>query len=340
MKPVIVADCHIPYLQGMLDREATVRYLDPSLITLAAVKDADAIITRTRTYIGRELLQGSRCRMVATATIGTDHIDMDWCREHGIKVANVPGCNAPAVAQYVFAALGHMINRPIAQHTIAIVGAGHVGSIVERWARALDMRVILIDPPRQRAEGGAHWHTLAQAAEQADIITFHTPLIKNGSDATFHLAGQPFFNSLRRRPIIINTSRGSVVDNSALSAALKEGKVRAAAIDVWENEPHLSGELLDLCTIATPHIAGYSLDGKVRATAGAVKAVAEHLGITPEPIVAPEPLAVPAAVRMSHVLQSYDPTADTQALRSDISAFETLRNNYPLRREVTSTSPD
>ncbi|MDE7443038.1 MAG: 4-phosphoerythronate dehydrogenase, partial [Muribaculaceae bacterium] len=244
----IVIESHIPFIRDVFEPYATVEYLDPDDITAESVRSADALIVRTRTRCDAGLLDGSKCRVIATATIGTDHIDLDYCRDKGIKVFNAPGCNAPAVAQYVLSAIA-----PASGKTIGIVGAGHVGHIVEEWAKALGMNVLLNDPPRQSAEQSDSFTDLATIANEADIITFHTPLIKGGQWPTYHLADAQFFNSLRRKPIIINAARGPIVDTQALLHAINTGLVSKAIIDCWEGEPHISPELLSVADVATPH---------------------------------------------------------------------------------------
>lgn len=323
---------HIPFAKGLLEPYADVDYLAPEAFTPESVRDADALIVRTRTRCDEQLLGQSRCSMVATATIGTDHIDLPWCAAHGIEVANAAGCNAPAVAQYVFSSLMAIVNRPLSQHTIGIVGVGHVGSIVERWARQMDMRVLVCDPPRQAAEGGSQWCSLQHVAEQADIITFHTPL----DDTTRHMAGEDFLASLRRQPIVINAARGPVVDTEALVRALDAGQVGHAVIDCWEGEPAIDKRLLDRCVIATPHIAGYSYEGKVRGTRMAVDAVCRHFGLPH--IDMPQQVAAGAAERVKPwmMLPSYDPMVDTRNLKRNPEKFESLRNNYDLRHEVNA----
>lgn len=329
----IIVDRHIPFVEGLLEPFASVRYLAPAEITREAVATADAMLIRTRTKCNTSLLEGSPCRFIGTATIGFDHIDREWCSAHGIVTANAPGCNAPAVAQYVFAALANVINRPLSQHTIAIVGVGHVGRIVERWARSLDMEVILVDPPRQRAEGGDCWHSLEYAAEHADIITMHTPLTREGEDATFHLADSRFFNSLKRAPIFINASRGPVTDTQALVSAIRGGKVSRAVVDVWEGEPEISRELLALADIATPHIAGYSHEGKVRAARMALDALSEAMDLPHIAMREPEPAPVPDIVTLPRIVASYDIMADDKSLRANPDRFEQLRDSYHYRHE-------
>lgn len=335
-----VVDCHVPYLRGVLEPYAEVVYLAPDEITPEAVKDIDGLIVRTRTHIDKHLLGGSRCRFVGTATIGMDHFDRAWTEKAGITTVNAPGCNAPAVAQYVFASLARLINRPIGQYIIAIVGVGNVGRIVERWARALDMNVMCVDPLRQESEGGDKWYSLTEVAEKADIITFHPPLTREGIHATYHLADRDFFASLKRAPIIINSSRGPVVDNLAWLEAIENGLVSHSVIDVWEGEPALNMKLLEKADIATPHIAGYSRDGKIRASEMILNEISKHFGL---PDLKPDsPAARPIADRVSIriVMKSYDPFEDTRALRANPTRFEHLRDSYALRTEVPASKID
>lgn len=330
----IIVEANVPYVRGLLDPYATVRYLAPEEITRAEVATADGMIIRTRTRCDEGLLVGSRCRLIATATIGTDHIAADWCARAGITVCNAPGCNAPAVAQYVFGSLMAVVNRPLAQHTIAIVGVGHVGSIVERWARGLDMRVLRYDPPRQRAEGGSDWATLEQIAAEADIITFHTPLTRTGQDATHHMVDEAFLAGLRRSPILINSARGAIFDTPAVVAAKDAGRVGHLIVDCWEGEPEIGRALLERATVATPHIAGYSAEGKIRASQAALDATTTFFMLPRVQV--PEPAPAPAAhtVSLQGITSTFDPTDLTAALKTAPEAFEHQRNTYPLRREA------
>lgn len=342
----IIIEKNIPFIAGLLDSVARVDYLPPEEITAETMRDADALVTRTRTRCNASLLDGSRCRFIATATIGTDHIDLAYCREHGITVANAPGCNAPAVAQYVLASVltwadarGRIVAPgegilPLSGLTMAVVGVGHVGSIVASWAEGLGMRVLRVDPPRAAADGPEGFSTLDEAARDADVITFHTPLLRSGAHPTFHMADMRFFDSLRRSPLIINSARGPVVDNAALVEALDAGKVADAVVDCWEGEPAISPALLSRAFIATPHIAGYSREGKIRATAMALDALTRHFSL---PAVAPSETVgfdTPLHPSATSILASYDPLADTAALRSAPAAFEQLRNRYHYRPEV------
>ena len=330
-----VIERNVPFIAGLLEPYANVTYLAADEFTPKAVKDADALIVRTRTRCDADLLAKSKCRFIGTATIGTDHIDSKWCEANGITVINAPGCNAPAVAQYVFASIMQLANRPLPQYTIGIVGVGHVGSIVERWARGLGMNVMVCDPPRMRAEGGDHWSSLAEIAEKADIITFHTPLTREGDDTTYHIADDVFFASLKRSPIIINSARGPICDTDALIRALDSGEVSAAVIDCWEGEPDISLELLKRAAIATPHIAGYSHDGKVRATQMILDAITTFFYLPRVTTSAATPKAVARTVKPLAIAESYNPLADTIALKNDPSTFEALRNNYRYRSELS-----
>lgn len=330
-----LVESKVPFMRGMLERYGTVDYVHPDDITPARVRDVDAMIVRTRTRCDASLLAHSRCSFVATATIGTDHIDLPWCASRGIAVANAPGCNAPAVAQYVLGSVAALAEKPLHSYTIGIVGVGHVGRIVERWARALGMRVLLCDPPRREAEGGSGWSTLAEVAEQADIVTFHTPLSRTGRHATLHMAGEEFFKIVKRRPIIINAARGAVVDTPALVRALDAGTVSHAVIDCWEGEPAISAQLLERAAVATPHIAGYSREGKWRASQMALDALTAHFGLEPLQLAEEAPLPVPEAVTAEAVAASYNPLhADTPALKMHPGNFEELRNDYNLRTEL------
>ena len=330
-----VIERNVPFIAGLLEPYANITYLAADEFTPATVKDADALIVRTRTHCDAALLAKSKCRFIGTATIGTDHIDSQWCEANGITVINAPGCNAPAVAQYVFGSIMQVANRPLNQYTIGIVGVGHVGSIVERWAKGLGMNVMVCDPPRMRAEGGDHWSSLSEIAEKADIITFHTPLIREGDDATYHIADDNFFASLRRSPVIINSARGAICDTDALIRAIDNGWVSAAVVDCWEGEPDISLELLKRAAIATPHIAGYSHDGKVRATQMILDAITTFFYLPRVTTSAATPKAVARTVKPLTIAESYNPLVDTIALKNDPSAFEALRNNYRYRSELS-----
>ncbi|MCM1337951.1 MAG: 4-phosphoerythronate dehydrogenase [Candidatus Amulumruptor caecigallinarius] len=332
----VVADERVPYLRGVLEPYAEVRYLPGDAIKGADVRDADILITRTRTRCDEALLGGSRVSLVCTATIGTDHIDLPWCASAGIAVESAPGCNAPAVAQYVMAAI-------LSEHTdptgliLGIVGVGHVGSIVDRWARSLGMHTLLCDPPRARREGSDRFVNHAELLSLSDIISYHVPLTRTGEDATVGLFGPEALAKVKRRPLLLNTCRGPVTATGSLLHGLDEGSLRAVAIDCWEGEPNIDHSLLARAAVATPHIAGYSRQGKLRATAMVLDAISRRFALpklTPAlPVGMSLPAPVPDAVTCHEILSTYDIAADTRALKADPSRFEALRNEYALRRE-------
>ena len=337
-KMKVIVDNKIPYIREVLERLADeVVYLPGKEVTPEIVKDADALITRTRTRCNRELLEGSKVKFIGTATIGFDHIDTAYCQEAGIAWSNCPGCNAGGVEQYVHAAL-LLLQREkginLKQTTIGIVGVGHVGSRVQRMAERMGMRILLNDPPR--ADKGEEGFTdLRTITEECDIITFHTPLIREGRYKTFHLANEEFFRSLKKNAVIINSSRGEVVETEAVLKALNEGQIADAVIDVWENEPNINLQLLDKVFIGTPHIAGYSADGKINATRMVLQALCKHFNLK-----ADFHLELPADPNAPYsdnedirILQQYNPFRDYNELKENPDKFEQLRGDYPLRRE-------
>ncbi len=348
MKQVhIIADSKIPFLKGVLEPYAKVSYYAPSEINKAVMHDADMLITRTRTRVDKQLLAGSPCRFIGTATIGYDHIDTRYCEENGIKWVNAPGCNARSVGQYILASIllwAQVKKRNLSELTIGIVGVGHVGQVVEHHCKALGMNVLLNDPPRAAAEGSDKFVSLETIAAKADIITFHTPLTMQGEYATCHLASARFFDSLQRSPLIINSARGAVVDNYALLRALNTERVCDAIMDCWEGEPRLNTALMLASFIATPHIAGYSADGKANATRTIVEAIGRELGVTIDTsdIVPPTPpVSTISLARISDpittaVLSTYNPLFETRSLKRQPYDFEKLRNSYGVRREFTA----
>ena len=343
----IVCDDRIPFLKGVFEPYAEVVYLPGARTGASDVKDADALITRTRTRCDRALLEGSRVKIIASATIGYDHIDTAWCEANGIRWCNAPGCNSSSVEQYVLSVLLTLARQHelrLEGMTLGVVGVGNVGSKVARAAGILGMKVLLCDPPRAEAEGPEGFVSLEELVEGSDIITLHVPL----SPQTFHLFGRERLASLRPDQILINSSRGEVVDGAALKEALKAGRLRAAVLDVWEGEPDIDKELMGLVDIATAHIAGYSADGKAAGTRAAVRAVSQALGIEALKEWTPSRLPLPARELDFHidghgmseqqivseaVLYTYDVLWDSGKLRSHREDFEKLRGEYQIRRE-------
>lgn len=329
----IVADSHIPYLDPAVVPGATLVKCD--VITSAHVRDADALLVRTRTRCDADLLRGSAVKFVGSATIGTDHIDADYCHRHGIVVANAPGCNAPAVAQWVLSVVGHWLkSRGIAGAsglTMGIVGVGHVGSIVARWARQLGFEVLLNDPPREaQGDDSEQFVSLGELQERSHIITFHTPLTREGEWRTWHLCDDDFLQRAQRCRLLMNAARGPVCSTQALLRFNGD-----LAIDCWEGEPEVDARVLERVFVGTPHIAGYSRQGKQRGTRMVLEALARHTGqrVVLEHIDAPAQGAV--HVTMQRIIDSYDPLADTARLKAEPQAFEAQRNHYALRTEVS-----
>jgi len=347
----IIADNKIPLLKGVLESCADIVYLPPSDIIKENIEDADALMIRTRTKCNASLLDGTNVKFIATATIGFDHIDTSYCESRNITWMNAPGCNSSSVMQYMASALlttAKLKKIELPEKTIGIVGVGNVGSKVARLAEALGMKLLLNDPPRERKEGKEKFVSLEELMGRSDIITFHVPLIKEGIDKTFHLADEAFFKKLNGAKIFLNTSRGEVVDSSAIKKAIGEKIVSAAALDVWENEPNIDGELLKTVDIATPHIAGYSADGKANGTAICVNGLSSffQLGIEDKwyPSAVPSPpnsneLILECKGKSDQeiiyeaVIQTYNVSGDDNKLRDSINTFEKQRNEYPIRRE-------
>jgi erythronate-4-phosphate dehydrogenase len=316
------------------------------------VKDADALIVRTRTKCNRALLEGSSVKFIATATIGYDHIDTAWCEAAGIRWINAPGCNSGSVEQYIVSVL---LNLPElrgtdpAGKTLGIIGVGNVGSKVARAAAALGYHVLLNDPPRAEEEGETAFTDLDALLGKSDIVTVHVPLANHGKYPTRHLADDNLFSAMKQGAVFINTSRGEVVDETALKGALRSGKLSAAVLDVYENEPAVDRELLSLLAIATPHIAGYSTDGKANGTTMSVRAVSEFFGLgmdqwAPADVPPPEEpdLFVDGAeantmeiIREAYGM-TYDVLVDRENFMAHMDQFEKLRGEYRVRREPSA----
>jgi erythronate-4-phosphate dehydrogenase len=348
----IIADDKIPFLKGVLDDRANVVYLPGGSIGPADIRDADALLVRTRTVCDESLLKYSSVKFIATATIGFDHIDTVYCEKNGIYWTNAPGCNSSSVEQYVVSALLTLalrFNLRLKEMTLAVIGVGNVGSKVARAARALGMRVLLNDPPRALAEGLDGFDSLAKIKEEADIISFHVPLNFDGPYRTWEMADREFFQGLAKKPILINSSRGEVILEKDLMHALSVSQIRALVIDVWNNEPGIDLKVLQKAYIATPHIAGYSTDGKANGTAMSVQALSRYFGLgmnewRPSLIPSPENKNISvdctgkSETEILHEVysQCYDITIDDKALRTDPLKFEHLRGSYRLRREPSA----
>lgn len=336
----IIIDDKIPYIKGVLENTAEVIYKAGKEITESDVLDADALIVRTRTQCNAKLLKNSNVKFIATATIGYDHIDTEFCKEQQIVWKNAPGCNAQSVAEYIASALlylSNVKNISLEEKTIGIVGVGNVGKKVAEVAKQFKLTILQNDPPREEDEKNSNFVSLDEICKKSDIITFHTPLIREGIYKTYHLADSKFFEDLAKKPIFINAARGEITNTSALKEAIRNGKTSSVVIDCWENEPNIDSELLSLVDLATPHIAGYSADGKANATTQCVQAVSRffHLGLDNWQVLSiPKPAnSEKVSDFISAMNLSYKILDDDFLFRKNPEAFELLRGNYPLRRE-------
>ena len=329
-------------------------------ITPGVVGDADVLLVRSITQVNADLLAGSKVRFVATATIGFDHVDIDFLRGNNIGFTSAPGSNANSAAEYVIAGLleaSQKCDINLEDQSIGIIGVGNVGSRVAKKCAALGMRIYLNDPPLQRQTGEGKYLPL-QELYDCDFITFHTPLTFEGIDKTYHLADEGFLKSLKKKCVFVNASRGGVVDSEALKTVVQSGRLKAVVLDVWEDEPNIDVKLLEMVDIGTPHIAGYSLDGKIAGLIMIYKAVCEHFGLIPkygieeflpdpvvrqlrmEPSTGNEQRALLDAVR-----KIYDIREDDNHLRRIAEKpeekrgeyFDGLRKKYHIRREFQNT---
>lgn len=324
--------------------------------------DVDALLVRSVTRVNRELLEGTAVRFVGTATIGFDHIDLPYLDERNIGFSSAPGSNAESVAEYILSSLLVLADRhgfDLSDKTLGVIGVGNVGSRVVRIARAAGMHVLQNDPPRQQAEGGADFVELDALLSESDIVTIHVPLTREGGHPTHHLVDETFLARLNPAAILINSSRGAVADNMLLIDALANKRLAGGVLDVWEGEPELHGELLELVEIGTPHIAGYSYDGKVNGTRMIYEAACTHFGLMATwDAAAAMPASNVPEVRLTlagHTRQQvlsealwavYDIRRDDAALRATLDAsaserpalFDALRKKYPVRREIAHTT--
>jgi erythronate-4-phosphate dehydrogenase len=355
-----VVDSKNPFLAEALRHYAVVEELPTAEITREALRDADAVVVRSETRVNAALLDRTAVKFVGTATIGTDHVDMEYVAGRGIGFASAPGSNADSVAEYIAAALLEVAGRrgiSLAGTTLGVVGVGNVGSRVVRVGRALGMRVLQNDPPRARATGDPTFAPL-DALMDADFLSLHVPLTRTGEDPTFHLFNDRRLSGMKSGSYLINTSRGGVVDTAALRRVLAGGLLAGAVLDVWEGEPVIDTELLALVDVGTPHIAGYSFDGKVNAARMMFEAVTRYFDLQARWMQS-DALPPPKAVQMSlprdgsmqgilrHVITAcYAIAEDDQRLRVLLqllpdargTEFRRQRSSYPVRREFHATT--
>lgn len=360
----IVCCANMPLVEEAFSPLGTVVLKDGRAISADDVRDADLLVIRSTTKINQSLLENSTVRFVGTATIGTDHIDQAYLAGKGISWMYSAGCNANSVSEYVTAALlktARRSNLTLEGKTIGVIGVGNVGSLVAAKARALGMKVLLNDPPRKRAQlegsdkSSDTFTELDELLAEADILTFHVPFTKEGPDATRHMADSRFFEKVRKGCIFINSARGPVVDTDALIKAIKDGIIAHSIIDTWEGEPAIRTDIMQMADIATPHIAGYSFEGKVMGTVMVYKAACRFLNVAPsfdyEPLLPPPEvplISLNCTGRTDEdalndiVSRVYDIEEDDSALRSGSAGnmaehFDSLRKKYRVRREFRFT---
>ncbi|MBI6946786.1 4-phosphoerythronate dehydrogenase PdxB [Pseudomonas koreensis] len=353
---LIVADENIPLLDAFFAGYGEIRRVPGRAIDRATVEQADVLLVRSVTNVNRALLEGSKVRFVGTCTIGTDHLDLDYFAEAGITWSSAPGCNARGVVDYVLGSLmtlAEIEGVDLPQRTYGVIGAGEVGGRLIKVLKGLGWNVKVCDPPRQAVEGG-DYVSLEQIIEQCDVISLHTPLTRIGEGATWHLFDEQRLQQLKPGTWLINAARGPVVDNAALRKVLLVREDLQAVLDVWEAEPEVDVALAELCVLATPHIAGYSLDGKQRGTAQIYQAYCEFIGQTPS-IQLSDLLPAPWLSEVTLHADSdpawalamlcrgvYDPRRDDADFRRSLvgnvaeqrAAFDVLRKQYPVRREI------
>ncbi|WP_092024133.1 4-phosphoerythronate dehydrogenase PdxB [Marinobacter zhejiangensis] len=356
---LIVADENIPLLDSFFGDFGEIRRVSGRLMKAEDVADADVLLVRSVTRVTPSLLQGSRVKFVGTATIGTDHIDQAWLEENGIAFCAAPGCNANSVVEYVLSVLALYAERrgieDWSELSVGIVGVGNVGGELARKLDRLGFTVKLCDPPRAEVEPEVDFATLDEALD-CDVVTLHTPLEIGGAHPTYHLLGADRLQALRGDQLLINTSRGEVVDNQALLNRLGQPEAPVVALDVWEQEPVIMPELVNKVWLATPHIAGYSLEGKLQGTEIIYQAVCRFLGFPvrkqagqflPEPALSKLSFTSSAeddAAAFTAMRCCYDPRRDDANLRLVMgldasergAAFDRLRKDYPVRREFSS----
>jgi len=358
----ILADENIPLVDAFFAEFGDIHRMPGRRINRAALEQADVLLVRSVTRVDRELLEGSQVRFVGTCTIGTDHLDLDYFAEAGIAWASAPGCNARGVVDYVLGsllALAEGEGVDLSSRCYGVVGAGEVGGRLVDVLRGLGWEVKVCDPPRQTREA-CGFVSLDEIIETCDVVSLHTPLILDGAHATFHLLDQARLERLRAGSWLINASRGAVVDNTALRNQLAQRQDIQAVLDVWEDEPQVNVELAELCWIATPHIAGYSLDGKLRGTAQIYQAFCASKGLVPKlelaalmPSAPLRGLSFADTASADELLATvcravYDPRRDDAAFRRTLGGddeqrrmgFDQLRKDYPPRREIDGLEMD
>ncbi len=352
----IVADENIPALARLFGHLGQIYTLPGRTIQNSDLQQADLLLVRSVTRVDQQLLENTPVRFVGTATIGTDHIDTDWLKAHQIGFSSAPGCNADAVAEYVISNLLLVAAEQgfkLTERVVGIVGVGNVGRRLQQRLAQLGVKLLLNDPPRAET-GDDGFIDLAALLEQADIICLHTPLTTRGSHPSYHLLNQQNLPLLKPGAVLLNAGRGPVIDNAALLAWHQQRSDVTLLLDVWEDEPVVDSHLAQRVRIGTPHIAGYSLDGKIRGTWMLYRAFCLQQGLTPEIELAdcladagPAPeIVLSGSETLTDVVHAiYQPEADFQRFMASLAdadrqpqAFDLLRKNYPVRREFVAAT--
>ena len=352
----ILVDENIPQAKEAFSKFGEVKLAHGRQITNEMLLDTDALIVRSITNVNEKLLHNTQVRFVGTATIGTDHIDKEYLKTKNIFFADAAGCNSFSVAEYVITAITNIFNtnnEAFLGKRIGIVGYGNIGTKVTRFAKALGFETIINDPPLERKYGKENFSSLNDALD-CDIITFHVPLNKTGIDKTYHLLNEENIHLIKSGSLIINTSRGPVVNNSVLKKRLLEKKDINVVLDVWENEPNIDKELLQLTDIGTAHIAGYSLEGKLNGTFFVYEKLCKYLERncewTPDyPDIKKNIIDISPSSEIEKILfeatrKIYDISNDSSQLKilpnGDVvnpdKYFDQLRKNYHVRREFNN----
>lgn len=339
MKPIIVCDKNIPFISEVLSEFFTVEALPASKIDEKVVRNADAMLIRTRTKCDEALLGESKVRFIGTATIGYDHIDLEWCKNSGIMVKTAAGCNAGGVVNYVLRSLIEFECEP-SETTVGIVGVGNVGGLLDERLRFWGFKTLLCDPVRAEKEGMDGFVDYAELLKRSDVVTFHTPLTLEGKYQTLGLLNAESLDLCKNGVKIINSSRGEVVNEADLLSGMRSGKVSRAAIDVWCNEPNINSDLLALSVITTPHIAGYSIQGKANGSAMVVNELGEYFDIDKLKYWYPENVGKRVyesgqwGVFAEKLKNHYKIVEESNLLKNRVSDFEKFRNEYDFRCEI------
>ncbi len=357
----IVVDENIPFAKEAFSTLGEVETSNGREITPQKVEDADALIVRSITKVNSKLLEKSSVKFVGTATIGMDHIDVGYLKDRGIEFVSAPGSNSNSVSEYIVCALLTAANKlclNLHDLTIGIIGVGNVGSKVAKKVEALGMRVLLNDPPLLEKTGNIKYRPIQELMESCDVLTFHVPLERQGKYPTYHMIDEKFLRCLKKCPVIVNTSRGGVMDTEAIKSALMRSDISQVILDVWENEPDIDIEMLKMTLIGTPHIAGYSFDGKVNGAFMIYKSLCQYLNkkakwnpqdFLPKsncPVIKIHEVNGPLEKKLHKVISRvYDIEKDDSKLRESRSMpsekrsayFDSLRKNYHVRREFFNT---